>query len=266
MWEYTFGFERELVPGISLGGDFVYRRFSRPYELQETNRIWNAAGSALASEGAYRNGRPEQIQDIETSDQAGRRYKGVTAVVRKREGRFKIQLGYTWSRLDGNVDNGGDNNFYGDIPGRDVYLWGPLQDDHRHDIRGSFVYSMTNWLSFGSTYSYTSGAPYSRIYRNQITGRAEDLRARVGIDPGNNLNDPTDDRALRLPDIQRLNLRVATNLKPLLGKNLEFSLDFLNVLNLRTTTAVITDNGPSFGAPRTLMNATLLRLGARYRY
>jgi hypothetical protein len=266
MWEYTFGFERELVPGISLGTDLVYRKFTNPYELRETNRIWNDSGSALASVGGYRNGRPEQIQNVDTPDQAGRDYKGVTAVVRKREGRFKIQMGYTWSKLEGNVDNGGDNNFYGDIPGRDVFLWGPLQDDHRHDIRGSLVYSMTNWLSFGSTYSYTSGAPYSRYFRNGTTGRSEDLRARVGVDPGTNINDPTDDRALRLPDIQRLNLRLAANMKPLINQNLEFSLDFLNVLNLRTTTAVITDNGPNFGVPRTLLNGTLLRLGVRYRY
>jgi hypothetical protein len=86
------------------------------------------------------------------------------------------------------------------------------------------------------------------------------------VDPGTNINDPTDDRALRLPDIQRLNLRLAANMKPLINQNLEFSLDFLNVLNLRTTTAVITDNGPNFGVPRTLLNGTLLRLGVRYRY
>ena len=33
MWEYTFGLEREVVPGLSLAGDLIYRRFTRPYEL-----------------------------------------------------------------------------------------------------------------------------------------------------------------------------------------------------------------------------------------
>jgi hypothetical protein len=176
-------------------------------------------------------------------------------------------MGYTWSRLEGNVDNfSGDNNPYGDIPGRDVYLWGYLHDDRRHDIRGAASYQVNGWLSLGTTYSYSSGAPYSRFYRNQATARFEDYRARVGFNPGANPNDPGDDRELRLPDIQRLNIKVQVNWRPLLGVNLESYVDFLNILNLRTVTAVTTDDGPNFGAPRTLMSPMLVRLGARYRY
>jgi hypothetical protein len=266
MWEYTMGAEREIMPGLSLSGDLIYRVFTHPYELQETNRIWNNSGSALEFTGGYRNGRVETIQDLETSPSAERRYLGATGVIKKREGHLKTQIGYTWSRLQGNVDNGGDNNLFGDIPGRDVYLWGPLQDDHRHDIRGSLVYDIVPWLSFGTTYSYTSGAPYSRAFRNQLTSRYEDFRSRVGTDPGIDINAPEDDRELRLPDIQRLNLRLNGNLRPITGQNLEVSLDLLNALNLRTTTAVITDAGPNFGAIRTRMNPLLVRVGARYRY
>ena len=67
---------------------------------------------------------------------------------------------------------------------------------------------MTRWLSVGATYSYSSGAPTAGSYRNEITGKYEDYRAHVGVDPGNNINDPADDRPLRLPDIQRLNIKV----------------------------------------------------------
>jgi hypothetical protein len=267
MYEYTLGVERELVPGLSIGGDFIYRLFTHPFEIVESNRIWNPSGSDLAGGGSYRNGRPEQVQDLETPDSAQRRYVGVTAVARKRAGPFKIQMGYTWSRLQGNVDNAsGDNNPFGDIPGRDIYLWGYLHDDRRHDIRGSASYQVNNWLSLGTTYSYSSGAPYSRMYRNQATGKFEDFRAGVGFNPGTNPNDPGDDRELRLPDIQRLNVKVLVNLRPLLGVNLESYMDFLNVLNLRTVTAVTTDEGPNFGLPRSLMSPMLVRIGARYRY
>jgi len=48
--------------------------------------------------------------------------------------------------------------------------------------------------------------------------------------------------------------------------NLESYMDFLNVLNLRTVTAVTTDEGPNFGLPRSLMSPMLVRIGARYRY
>src|SRR5207248_386165 len=108
----------------------------------------------------------------------------------------------------------GDNNLYGDIGPRDVYLWGYLHDDHRHDIRGSASWQATKWLSLGTTYSYSSGGVYSRTFRNDSTGKFEDYRAQVGVSPGGNVNDPTDDRELRLPDIQRLNVKVAVNFRP----------------------------------------------------
>ena len=43
------------------------------------------------------------------------------------------------------------------------------------------------------------------------------------MSPGANINDPADDRELRLPDIQRLNLRLNANLHPLIGHNAELS-------------------------------------------
>ena len=265
MWEYTFGFERELVPGISLGGDLVYRQFTRPYELRETNRIWNGGGLGAG------HGRAATATAAPSRSRTSRRPRAPAAATRasprwcaSARGASRSRWATPGASSTATSTTAGTTTSTATSPGRDVYLWGPLQDDHRHDIRGSFVYSLTNWLSFGSTYSYTSGAPYSRIYRNQTTGRPEDLRARVGVDPGTNINDPTDDRELRLPDIQRLNLRLAANLKPVLGQNLELSLDFLNVLNLRTTTAVITDNGPT-SAPRTLL-APRSCGWVRYRY
>src|SRR5205814_7192826 len=107
----------------------------------------------------------------------------------RRTGRMKIQAGYTWSRLEGNVDSANlDNNPYGDIPGRDVYLYGYLKDDRRHDFRGSATWQATNWLSLGTTFSFSSGSPYTKVYRNQTTGKFEDLRAATGYNPGSNIN------------------------------------------------------------------------------
>jgi hypothetical protein len=191
----------------------------------------------------------------------------MTTTIRKRSGRFKIQMGYTWSKLAGNVDSAnGDNNPFGDNPGRDVYLYGYLRDDRRHDFRGSASWQATDWLTLGTTYSFSSGNPYNKTFRNSVTGKFEDLRAEVGYNPGTNPNDPGDDRELRLPDIYRVNLKVAVNFKPLFGQNLEAYVDFLNVLNTRAVTAVTVEEGPNFGAPRTLTSPMLLRLGARYRF
>ena len=267
MWEYTVGAERELVPGLSLGGDFVYRVFTHPFEIYETNRIWNRAGTELEPAGSYRNGRNESVRDLETSDDARRSYTGLTAVLRRRTGRVKVQMGYTWSKLEGNVDSAStDNNPFGDNPGRDVYLYGYLKDDRRHDIRGSATWQTTNWLSLGTTFSISSGTPYTKVFRNTVTGSFVDQRAQTGLDPGLNPNDPNDDRELRLPDLYRVNLKVVVNFKPLIGQNLETYVDFLNLLNSRTVTAVTVEEGPTFNQPRTLTTPMLLRIGARYRY
>ena len=52
-----------------------------------------------------------------------------------------------------------------------------------------------------------------------------EYRATRGVNPGANVNDPTDDRPLRMPDIQQLHLQFRAHLKPLLKVNLEAYLE-----------------------------------------
>ena len=264
-WEYTFGAEREVVPGIALAADFVYRKYLNQYETRETNRIWNTQGTELDRDGGYRNGRKENIIDLDTPDDATRQYVGVTAALIKREGRLKTNLAYTWSRLEGNVFNGMSNQ-WGDIPGRDVYLEGYLPDDHRHEVKANLQFLATNWLSFGVRYSYISGFPYSRLFRNDETGSFENYRAQIGVNPGSNLNDPADDRALRLPERQELNTQVRVSLLPLIGQRLDFYVDILNVLGLRTPTSVAQNDGQDFGVERGWLEPLRVRLGVNFRY
>jgi hypothetical protein len=264
-WEYTAGAEREVIPGLALGASFVYRQFTNQFETSETNRLWNDAGTALASNGSYRDGRNHTVSDLETPDGARRRYVGITGSLAKREGRLKVQADYTWSRLDGTVLDG-TGNLYGDIAGRDTFLYGTLGDDHRHEVKLNFRYAVASWLNIGARYQYISGTPYNHFYRNDVTGDYENINARVGINPGGNINDPADDRPLRLPDQQSLNFQMAFNLAPLIGHKIETYVDWLNVLGLRTTTSVTENEGPSFGQPSGRMSPMRIRLGLRYRY
>ncbi len=176
-----------------------------------------------------------------------------------------MQASYTWSRLDGTVLDGIDNP-YGDIPARDLFLDGSLGDDHRHEIKLNMLASISRWLSLGLRYSYNSGTPYDRLFRNDVTGSFENLGARTGINPGTNVNDPADDRALRLPDQHLLNAQLAFNFQPLIGQRLEAFVDILNALALRTFTSVTENDGPSFGQPSGRMAPMRIRLGMRYRY
>jgi hypothetical protein len=263
--ELTLGAEREIIEGLGVGADLVHRSFSNPYELAETNRIWNGAGTALAPGGSYRNGRAETVVNLGTPDAAKRRYQGITFSVKQREGPLKLTTSYTWSHLDGNVFLEEDNE-YGDIGPRNTYLYGPSPFDRRHEVRASAAYQWNRVFSSGLVYNYYSGSPYSRKYWNQETGRYEDYRARVGTGPGANLNDPADDREQRLPDIQKVNVQVRANLQPVLGHNLDLFADVINVMALRTTTAVYVEDGPLFGQPSARLDPFRVRLGLRYRY
>jgi hypothetical protein len=263
--EYTFGGEREVVEGLSLGLDFIYRQFSNQYEKIETNRIWNAQGSALESGGGYRDGRNRTVDDLETPNNAQRRYVGVTGAVTRREGKFKLRAAYTWSRLDGTVLEGTGNRL-GDISSRDVFLDGPLADDHRHEVKLNAAYQFTRWFSTSLRYAYYSGTPYSRFFYNNELGGYEDLRAVVGVNPGANVNDPGDDRQLRLPDFQTFNAQLSFNWEPLIRQRLETFIDVLNVLGTRTVTGVTENDGGGFGVSRTRDEPLRIRLGFRYRY
>jgi hypothetical protein len=263
--EMTLGAEREIVPGLGFGADFVHRTFSHPYETVETNRIWNTAGTALVQGGSFRNGRAETVVDLETPDGAHRSYDGITVSLKQKEGALKMTGSYTWSVLKGNVFLEEDNE-YGDIPGRNVYLDGPSPYDRRHEVRLSAVYQINKWLSGGAVYNYYSGSPYNRKFLNQETGKYENYTSGVGINPGNDINDRADDRELRLPDIQKLNLQARAMLMPLLNMNLEVFADAINVFGLRTATAYYTDDGPLFGQTSARLDPFRVRLGLRYRY
>ncbi len=264
-WEYTAGAEREIVPGIALGGDLVYRLYTYPYENRETNRLWSPSGQTLDPLGSTRNGLPETVLDLGTPGTARRRYIGVTATLHKREGALKANIGYTWAMLEGNV-NDIESNDFGTNPARDQYLYGYLQDDSRHTIKAALTYLVRPWLSTGVLYRYISGRPYQRRFRNDVEGGFVDYRAPVGIDPGANINDPGDDRALRLPDVQHLNLQLRANLKPLLGVGIEGFVDVINILALRTTVSVTATDGPAWGTPVSRLGPLRMRLGFRWRY
>ncbi len=262
-WEYTVGGEREIIPGVGLGLDLVYRLYTAQYEQRETNRVWDGAGQTLVPSGNFRNGRTEIVNDMGTIGR--RRYIAVTGALHKREGALKASTSYTWSKLEGYGINR-DSNLLGENPARDLLLWGPLEDDARHQVRTSLSYRLTPWFSFGLVYRYVSGRPYNRFFRNEVLGGFSDLRAQRGIDPGNNINDPGDDRPLRLPDIQQVNLQVRVNMKPMTGVNFEGYVDAINVLALRTATTFYQENTATFGQTQTRMRPFQLRLGFRYRY
>ncbi len=264
VWEYTLGFEREILTGISLGADFIYRKFVHQWEDVETNAIWNQGGTGLRRESNFRSGRSEFVFDLQTPEAAQRRYKGLTTTLRKKEGLLKVMASYTWSRTEGTDDSSFATAFL-DNPGQSAYYYGPLPADVRHDIRLQANYHFRPWVSAGVVYEFISGRPYNRFSFDSVYQDYSRFTAKRGFDSRGNLN-PDDDVELRTPDLSSLNLQARFNLKPLIGQNVQVFADIFNVLALRTTTDYIEQDGPFWGQPAGRLPPTSARMGLEYRF
>jgi hypothetical protein len=133
-------------------------------------------------------------------------------------------------------------------------------------VKLNMVWQATPWLSLGVMYNYYSGQPYNRLFRNDLSGAYEDYRAHLGVNPGANLNDPSDDRQLRLPDQQDINAQVRVSLKPLIRQDLKLYANVLNILAIRTTTAVVQNDAFDFGTMTGRFAPFRVRIGLEYRY
>jgi hypothetical protein len=275
-WEAQLGAARQVAPGVAVSLDGIYRLFTNQFEDFETNRIWNASGTAVIG---YRNGQAETIMDLRTPKEARREYMGVTLGIATTGGPLTMNASYTLSRLYGTVLDafavsgaGVAGNYYGTNPVQDQFLYGPLADDHRHEIKMFGAYDFVEWLTAGFRFTYYSAMPTNRLFYEAYPLPGASLppgtaapftsyRSPPGIDPGNNLNDPNDDRTLRLPDLMRLDLRVTGRLRPLIGRNLNVFFDVLNVLGLRTAMSQFTSDNASFGLPNTRLVPLTFRAG-----
>ena len=146
---------------------------------------------------------------------ARRRYLAVTASLKKREGRAQADRQLHLEPPAGQRPQRGGQRVGQHPPARRLPVGQPAQ---RPPPRGARLGRPTRRRAGcrpGCIYTYYSGAPYSRRYRNPVTGRNDNYRARIGINPGTDINDPGDDRELRLPDQQAFNLQMRANLEPL---------------------------------------------------
>ncbi len=264
LWEVVLGAEREILTGVSLGVNFIYRKFVHQFEDVETNAYWNQGGTDLRREANYKSGRPEFIFDLQTPSSAVRRYEGVDAILRKKEGIIRALASYTWSRYEGVADSTFASTFL-DNPGQAPYYYGPLRADIRHSVQLNGSYFLKPWLSLGVGYEFQSGGPYNRLYFDPVYSSFSSFQSKRGYDSRGTLN-PDDDTPLRLPDISMLNAQVRANLQPLINQKLELWAESFNLLALRTTTSVIEQDGQFFGRSARRLPPMSVRVGVRYRF
>jgi hypothetical protein len=257
-WELSMGLERALVLGTSFRLDVVYRRSADLPVIRETNQVWNGAGNVVTG---YQTGRAEIVRDYSSDPDGRRRYLGVTAAIQKQTGPLRLLLAHTWSRhreqyaLTAAGAGFGSGSVSAEIP---------AADDRTHSTRFLASYDILGYAAVGTIFAFDTGLPYQRFFVNDTLAAYTDYRARLGINPGTNLNDPADDRPTRYPDVMHLDLQLRGRARRLVGIDADLYIDVLNVLGSKTVT--------SLGAPGTSFvagpppPARWWRVGLAYRY
>ena len=264
--EAILGVSRELVENTALHVDFIYRRFNNMFEDDEVNVQWNEAGDGAVG---FHNGKPEFIFSLGTPDEAFRQYVGMDVALDKRlSDNWQLFATYTLSRTEGTMERTFSESF--DNPRQAPYEYGFTQDDIRHRARITLSYDLPFGVQVGGTMVYLSGRPYSKLFLNEFYGDYTDRRAPRGYDP-KDLDDPTDDVELRMPDRFATNIRVAWRLKELTTQDIWLIADVFNVFNARPVTS-IEDRALPAGSPTQFGQALSrgdplnVQLGLRYIY
>jgi hypothetical protein len=198
--EALLGYEREVMPGVTVGVKGIYRDYGEVIE-----------DFLCADDGTYCIGNPgkgimKRVFSLDysqtfASPEAKRIYKGVQLDATRRLSRnWQGLASYVYSKLEGNFDGlyapftnvGADPNIsaaydYYDFftDGRDlsrITNQGPLSNDRRHQFKVSGVY-FTPWkLAVGLSAYYRTGTPLTRYGFSDIYGRYEFFLTRRGAE------------------------------------------------------------------------------------
>ena len=198
--EYLLGYDREVLPDISLGVKAIYRDYGEVIE-----------DFLCMDDGTYCIGNPGRgiMRRVFTLDYAQtfpapepkRIFKGVELTATKRFSRsWQGLASYLYSKLEGNFDGlyspftnvGADPNITAAYDYYDFFTngsdlsritnKGPLSNDRRHQLKLSGLY-LTPWkLSMGLSAYWRSGTPVTRYGYSDIYGRYEFFLTRRGAE------------------------------------------------------------------------------------
>lgn len=266
MREFTLGFQHEIFEDVAISADVMYRRKDNMFEDREINVQWNQAGDQATG---YNNGKPEFIFFLDTPDEAFNQYVGLDlSLERAPVDGWSAQVSYTLSQLTGTVEDLVSYSL--DNPRQRAFENGYLLNDVRHRAIAMLSYDLPLGFQVGAVMEYQSGRPFSKLFLNNFYGDFLDRRAARGFDP-KDLNDPTDDVELRLPDTFSMDLRASWALKELTGQNIVLLADIFNVFNTRPVTSFESRDLPAgsptqFGDPLTRGGPLNAQLALRYQF
>ncbi|HEX9428646.1 MAG TPA: TonB-dependent receptor, partial [Candidatus Polarisedimenticolia bacterium] len=185
--EFTFGFERELAPEVSLKITYIQKQFRaqlQDRDINHTVRYDPLTGKALDQLGIISStdnpnavgdpapdGRPDLYVENFFFNQIFRlgnfnhaRYKGIEVDLTKRLSRkWQLDASYTYSRAIGNAED--FQSTLGDDPSSIREQFGYLNYDQRHSVKFNMITYLPGDWQVGGALSWQSGYPYSVIDR-----------------------------------------------------------------------------------------------------
>jgi outer membrane receptor protein involved in Fe transport len=274
MHQFTVGLEREVVPDLSVGVNYIYRtnkdfidRVNLTGEFEAMQYTDEFSGKTIT---VYNQLNPGENQWIITNPKKGlypivafepsRKYSGVEFVINKRfSNRWQFSAAYVYGKATGNNDNsyGASNNsslasssLFTD-PNYQINAEGHLAFDPTHmlKIQGSVILPFD--INLGVFFSYISGDTWTPQILVPLDQADIDVNA-----------EPLGSR--RLSAIADVTLRVEKIFR--FGKNMKLGalVDIFNVFNRGTVTWVTTEYGPEFGQTYSIMAPRALRAGLRF--
>ncbi|MCK6570876.1 TonB-dependent receptor [Myxococcota bacterium] len=262
--EWQLGVQQAIGEQSSIDVTYIRRATRNAWEDNERNLIWNQAGTDVI--GSI-DGSGQQTYVLRTMGAAKRVYDTVeVSLQRQFAERWLFNGSYNLTWYTGTTPELLTRDY--DNPRQDIYLDGPLPDEHRHQIKIQMAYAFDMGLTLGFDYLFETGGPYSKFYENLYDGDHTNRRAPRGSDPGDDPNDPSDDKPLRLADYTDLDLRATMNLNQYIGQDLSLVCEIENVLNLSGQTDVqnkVTAEN-NFGTTTNRQSPFQATLGVTYSY
>ena len=204
----TLGFEREILPKISLGVDLTYADGHQLQRLTDINRVLDGTISANGLPH-YSSARPLSAYGSVITDlsDASAHYKAVTVTLQRRYAdSFSLYGAITYSKDRDNDSN--ERNFSG-IQAEDFnnlgLNWGPSARDQRWKGVLNGVWNTPLWgIGVAGAFRYYTGQPFTPIANTDINGdgvAGTDRPTVGGVHFGRN--------SLRQPNFYTLDLRLS---------------------------------------------------------
>jgi hypothetical protein len=171
--EFSAGFEREILPELAFGANFIYRKSRDFLEDWEINTNWDGLGGNTGT-GEFNPGIPGNNGTYDFIYTMGNidgetKYKGLELTLRK-------NFSYNWQMLASYVLSKAEGDVMGDYSGSSTVApawdtpaivtnqYGPLNHDQRHVFKVSGTYFFPFGVIAGARYTFATGTPYNHYY------------------------------------------------------------------------------------------------------